>query len=174
MTGVQTCALPICAQVGLQVVFTEGTQDFLAAASIVFYAGVLVLVEFDPGWGMARHAVFPGAKPEENNLELVFAGIVDQVAEQSEVVFSFLGFEQFPIDGDEHRVEVRGLEFGPNGLHVLDGGSGGVAEFTTQHDERFALYNKLGDIALLAKGGDRILCNRKLEFGYCAEQQEVS
>jgi len=64
---------------------------------------------------------------------------------------------------------VHGLEFGPNGLHILDGGGGGVAQFAAEHDEGFALDDELGDVALLAEAGHGVL--RKSELGYCAKQQ---
>jgi len=52
----------------------------------------------------------------------------------------------------------------------LNGGSGGVTELTTQHNEGFALDDELGDIPLLAECGNRALSKSKL--GDRAEQQQ--
>lgn len=56
---------------------------------------------------IGRHAVFPNAEPEQNQMHVMLTRILQQPVESRKVEFTFLGFRQVPIDRSNHGVEIQ-------------------------------------------------------------------
>ena len=82
--------------VGLGVLLAERREDFDAAAVFADRARKACLVRFDPLRGVARHAVFPTAEPEEHEPQVVLSGTGDDAVDQREVELAFARLDRGP------------------------------------------------------------------------------
>lgn len=63
-------------------------------------------------------------------------------------------FDELPVHGCEHGVQVHRRELRPHVLHVLDAGEGRVAQFAAEDEKGLVVNDELGPVAHGLKVGD--------------------
>jgi hypothetical protein len=102
-----------------------------------------VRVRLHPGRHIAGIGVFPGAKPEEHESQIVLAGPGQQPVHAREIKLSFFRLDGLPGDRQQNRIQMHRGQPRPDGLHVLDTGGTRVMQLSTKHEEWIAIDNEL-------------------------------
>ncbi len=154
------------AAVGARGFFAERREDFQWQAFGGDFAGKTLRIGENPGRRVFGEGILPAAEPERDEANILLARDVDPVVEDGEIEAAFFGFDLVPSDWHEHGVEVEVRESGQDVVGLGCGQGGGVAEFASEHEERFALQNELlcgaygvncGEVLR----GQRLRCRRK-------------
>ena len=137
--------------------------------------GILLIVRLDPDGMVGTHAVLPAAEPEQSQLEFVLPGRLDQFIHNREVELAFDRLHLLPGHHGQDGIHSGLFEIGPQGLHIRRAGSGGIAQFAANRQERLPLHDQLGHIAALLEvrcGREGIRrCIRRV-FGSAGGQQQ--
>ncbi len=112
-------------------------------------------VLLDPGGRVAGDAVLPGGEPEEDEAEVLLAGLGEEAVEEGEVEAALGGLDLLPGERGEDGVEGHGGESRPDGLHVVERGGAGVVELSAEHKEGLAVDDELRGLPALleVRGG---------------------
>ena len=147
--------------VGFEIDGGAGGHDVEELAFGVLFAGVLFGVGLDPLGDVMVLAVLPGAEPEEDDVEMVLAGLVDDEVDVAEVEFVLRGFDLFPVDGGFDGVDVEGFEGGP-GDGKRGGPGAGVVDLRAEEEVGVAIDDEgevvvavfeVGNVVGLGAGG---------------------
>ena len=95
-------------------------------------------VGFDPSRHVVHVAVFPGAEPQQDDMQVVIACAIHDGVNVGEVEFAGLWLELFPINGSLDGVGVQRSHRLPN-LRQFAGPGAGVVNLTTENEERLAV-----------------------------------
>jgi hypothetical protein len=106
------------------------------------------MIALHPGRGVAGHAVLEAREPQQDEPQVVVAGLLDHAVQQGEVEASFLGLDHVPIHGHEDRVQVQVGEPAPERLQIRRVRRRGVAQLTGPHEERLPADDQLRRRAL--------------------------
>ncbi|OPZ77194.1 MAG: hypothetical protein BWY77_01747 [bacterium ADurb.Bin431] len=142
------------AYIGLEILRAERSEDFLGLSCARAGAGEAHRVRFHPEGRVAGHAVLPGAEPEQDELEVVGAGGLEDAVDERKFKTPLLRLDQLPVDGHQGCVEMHVLQLGPDPAHRCGIGGARIAQFTGQHEQGLAPDDELDRLALLAEMGD--------------------
>jgi hypothetical protein len=78
----------------------------------------------------------------------VGAGLGDHAVDDREVEPPLDRLDLVPADRGQHGVEVQGLQGGPLGRQIVQVRGAGIAQFAAQDQERLAVDQQLGGVAL--------------------------
>ena len=129
----------------------EGGEDVDALAVRHLRPRESRLVALHPSGGVGRHAVLPGAEPENDESHVVGARVSYELIDRRPVESPFHGLDQLPRHRREHRVEVHGAQPWPVGGHVAGARGAGIAKLAADQQNRLAVDDQLGRIALPTK-----------------------
>ena len=105
-------------------------------------------IALDPDGRVTGHAVLPGGEPEEDDLLVLGAGLGEESVDEGEVVGAFGGLDELPCERGDDCVEAEGGHAGPDGLHVVERGGGGVEELSAEDEEGIAVDDELSGLAV--------------------------
>ncbi len=159
------------ARVGLLRGFALGREDFDFSA-VGDDAGKAARILLDPGGRVAGHAVLPGSEPEKDDALVVLTGLGEEAVDESEVEDAFPGLDELPTERSDHGVEVDGGQLGPDGLHVVEAGGGGVVQFAAEDEEGLAVDDELGGRAALFEMRGAVGLRGKRRGGKAGEEQK--
>ncbi len=110
------------AGVGLPVGFANRRKDLGRLARTDSDAGKARIIALDPERDVARHAIFPTAKPEDNQPQVVLARLAKQAIDQREIELALGWLDQFPKDWCQNSIKLQRDQALPNRLHVGEAG----------------------------------------------------
>jgi hypothetical protein len=82
---------------------------------------------------------------------VLLARLGKQAVDEGEVECALGGLDQLPAEGGDDGVEAHGGQLGPDGLHIVQAGRGGVMEFAAENEEGLAVDDELRGGAALFK-----------------------
>jgi hypothetical protein len=86
-------------------------------------------------------AVFPGAEPEQDQPQAMFAGLGQQRIDDAVIVMPFGGFELLPVDGHFHRIDAQVFHGRPYlRQHRRPGAR--IVNLSAQHEERRTIHEE--------------------------------
>ncbi len=138
------------AGVGLLGGGAEGAEDFDFAA-VLDDAGKAAGILFDPDGRVAGHAVLPRGEPEEDDALVLVRAPGREGRRRGRSRIAFAGLNQFPAQRRDHGVEAHAGQLGPDGLHVVEAGRGGVVQLAAENQEWLAIDDELRGGAALFK-----------------------
>jgi len=101
-------------------------------------------------------------------VDVILAGALDELIDQAEIVFALLGLDPVPRDAGQDGVHVDFVgEHRPHHFHALGVRGHGVAEFTAEYEEGFAIHYQLRGLAASFKMRNRA----HRGFALCARHQ---
>ena len=124
--------------IGFEIGVGVGGEDVEGFAAGIEHARVSFWIGLDPLGGVVHVAVFPGAEPEEDQVEMVFAGAGDERVDIGEIEFALLGFELFPVNGGFESVGVEKGHALPD-LREFGGPGAGVVNLAAEDEIGLAI-----------------------------------
>jgi hypothetical protein len=105
------------------------------------------LITFYPLGQVDRPSVFPTAKPQEDQMQIMRPRIADYSVHECVIDLALREFKQGPGNGHEHCIEVLRLKEGPHALHGFETGRRIVVDLSPEHQARFSIHNQLLDVS---------------------------
>ena len=99
-------------QVGLQHVVAETGGNLQWLALRRHRSWEAFHIAFEPRWCIARHRIFPYAEPERHDFQSLLPGYINGAVYECEVPVSLHRLHQFPINGNQHRVQPQRFHAG--------------------------------------------------------------
>ncbi len=108
-----------CLCVGISVFIAERSKNLDGSAVFGPCTRKPLLIRLDPGGRIARHAVLPRTKPQDDDLQVILARRSDEVVDERKIKFPFLRFDELPVHRHQNRIHVHRFQLRPDGRHVL-------------------------------------------------------
>ena len=136
----------------------ERAEQLDAPPALDFDPREPLLVLLDPHRRVARGAILPTGEPQENDLQMVFPGFLQEAVNKAELEFAFGGFHLRPRYAGQHAIQVARNQSWPDFLHVFHAGRGVVSHLSRHRQKRLAIHDQLRGSALFpevrdARGG---------------------
>ncbi len=132
-------------------------------SALIGHMGIALGIELHPFGHIVLAAVLPGAEPEQNQVNVVLAGLGEDGVHRRVIELPLLGLELLPVD---RRFERVGMEVFDGGPHLGERGRpvAGVVRLRAQHQKRRAVHQQCIASILLDQAGYRALRGLSIEL----------
>ena len=141
--------------IGFEIGRRVGAHDVQQLAVGVLLAWVGLGVGLNPLGDVVVLAVLPCAEPEEDEAEVVLAGLSDEQVHIGEVECALGGLHLLPVDGGLDGIGVHGFGGAPGGGKGRGPGAG-VVDLAAEQKERLAIDNQGEAVVSLLKMGNLV------------------
>ncbi len=129
--------------VGLQRLRIEGAQNILRPALVVLGPGVARVIALDERRHVGRHRILPGAEPQQHDVHVVLARLLEDGVSDGEIEMALLRLDLVPFDGQDHGIEADTLQPGPQLRQIVRAGGRRIRQFTAQDQIGLAIDHQL-------------------------------